>query len=547
MNYSLVDFYPTPISLIQKLLEGLELNKFDSILDLGAGKGDISDYIREHVNDAIDGRRHWDYRRNVEIDVVEIHPDLQHILRGKEYRLIHDDILTFQTRKSYDLIVANFPFSIGDKCLTIAIDLLERFGGELRCFVNAETIKNSHSTLRQVLVRKLEKLNANIEFLEGEFESAERTTSVEVALIKLSIEKKKEFSILLNHLKKSQKHETEIQQSSAIMETDYVRTFVSLFNAECDTVIKLLKEYYAFLPHIKDSLKKQDGDRDYSKPIIELKIKDRSAGSSISDDINNYLKAARSKYWELLINDGRFRGQFTSNILKELDEKLKELEDYDFSVFNITELYKDLQSKLVKGVEKAILDLFDTLTAKHSYYPECTENVWYYNGWKTNTAHKINKKVILPMHGLEKDWCNSKKAKFNYYTDDKLTDMVKVFNYLSREKMEGVRQLVGNSIRYADTHQDFDLDLRYFRIKFYKKGTAHIWFKDLELLEKFNIFGSQRKNWLPPNYGKTKYEDLNQEEKEIIDSFQGKEEYEKVVIDSEFFLVDEKQILLLAE
>ncbi len=544
-NY--IDFYPTPEHLIAKLLDGLELNRYDSILDLGAGKGDISDYIKEHVNDKIDGRRYWDYRRNVEIDVVEIHPDLQLILRGKEYRLIHDDILTFQTRKSYDLIVANFPFSIGDKCLTIAIELLERFGGELRCFVNAETIKNPHSTLRQVLLRKLEKLDASIEYLQGEFESAERTTSVEVALIKLSVEKKEEFSIFVDHLEKSQKYEVEIQQSSAIMETDYVKAFVSLFNAECDTAIKFLKEYYALMPHIKDALRGQSQEKDYSKPIIEVRINDHSAGSSISDDVNAYLKSARKKYWELLINDSRFTSQFTSNILKELAEKLKELENYDFSVFNIQELYKDLQSKVVKGVEKAILDLFDTLTAKHSYYPECTENVWYYNGWKTNKAHKINKKVILPMHGLEKDWCDSKKAKFNYYTDDKLTDMVKVFNYLSREKMEGVRQLVGNSMRYADSYQDFDLDLRYFRIKFYKKGTAHIWFNDLELLEKFNIFGSQRKNWLPPNYGKTRYEDLNQEEKDIIDSFQGKEEYEKVVTDSQFFLVDEKQMLLLAE
>lgn len=547
MSNLLNDFYPTPVSLVEKLLQGLSLNEYHKILDLGAGKGDISDYIKEHINDRIDDKRYWNYRRDVEIDVVEINQDLQYILRGKGYRLIHDDILTFNTRKSYELIVANFPFSIGDKCLTIAIELLERFGGELRCFVNAETIKNPYSTLRQILIKKLEKLDASVEFLEGEFEAAERTTSVEVALIKVSIEKKEEFSIFVDHLEKAQKYEAEAQQSSAIMETDYIRAFVSLFNAECDTVIKFLKEYYSLIPHIKDALKGQNDERDYSSPILQLTIKNRSAGRSISDDINNYLKACRRKYWELLINDGRFRSQFTSNILKELDEKLIELEDYDFSIFNVTELYKDLQSKVVAGVEKAILDLFDILTAKHAYYPECSENVWYYNGWKTNKAHKINKKVILPMHGPEKDWCDSKKSRFNHYTADKLTDMVKVFNYLSREKIEGVRQLVGDSVRYADTYQDFDLDLRYFRIKFYKKGTAHIWFKDLELLEKFNIFGSQRKNWLPPNYGKTKYEDMSQEEKEIVDSFQGAEEYSKVLNDSKFFLVDERQILMLTE
>jgi hypothetical protein len=68
----------------------------------------------------------------------------------------------------------------------------------------------------------------------------------------------------------------------------------------------------------------------------------------------------------------------------------------------------------------------------------------------------------------------------------------------------------------------------------------------LELLEKFNIFGSQRKNWLPPSYGKVAYEAMSDEEKQVIDEFQGKEEYSKVMRNADFYLVDTQTLLLTA-
>lgn len=51
-------------------------------------------------------------------------------------------------------------------------------------------------------------------------------------------------------------------------------------------------------------------------------------------------------------------------------------------------------------------------------------------------------------------------------------------------------------------------------------------YKDDYLLEKFNIYASQKKKWLPPNYGKTVYEDMSAKEQAVIDDFQGKEAYD---------------------
>src|ERR1017187_1621818 len=141
------DFYPTPKKLIRRMLEGVDFHEVRDVLEPSAGKGDICDYISSK----------FEYRgangRNV-MDVIEIDEDLQATLKGKGYNLIHDDFLTFETNKVYDLIIANFPFSEGDHHILHAIELMERTGGNLVCLVNAETIKNPYTNLRQMLATK---------------------------------------------------------------------------------------------------------------------------------------------------------------------------------------------------------------------------------------------------------------------------------------------------------------------------------------------------------------------------------------------------------
>ena len=73
---------------------------------------------------------------------------------------------------------------------------------------------------------------------------------------------------------------------------------------------------------------------------------------------------------------------------------------------------------------------------------------------------------------------------------------------------------------------------------FYKKGTCHIEFTDLELLKKLNIFGSQRKGWLPPAYGKKSYRDMTTEEKTVIDEFEGRASYEDTYANTDKYLID---------
>jgi hypothetical protein len=531
------DFYPTPKDLISKMLKGVKASELTSVLEPSAGKGDICDRLKNWIEST------YNRRSNI-IDVVEINPDMQALLRGKGYNLVHDDFLQFNTHRPYELIIANFPFSSGDAHLAKALSMIERSGGELVCLVNAETIRNPYTNLRQIVAGKLAAMNADVEYIAGAFQDAERPTDVEVALVRVKVDRPEAVPILLDELKKADDSGFVSDQAhEQIVERDFVGAMVARFDLEVRLGIRLIEEYFALKPYILSQLPRKDADgevadRYSSSPLIELNVKGQSAYGDVNGHIHDYLPLIREKYWEVLINDPRYIGQYTSNIVKDLNEKLRELRHCDFNRFNIDQLSTDLAMRVAKGVEKAILDLFDRLSCKHTYNETIADgNVHYYNGWRTNKAWKVNDRVIIPMHGYS---AYSKSLDYRYR--EGLGDMVKVFNYLSTEKNAGAFLLSGR--RGQDIFPGKLADFRYFETKIYKKGTCHIKFLDKDLLDKFNIFASQRKGWLPPAYGKAAYEDLDKDDRAVVDDFQGAAEYQKVMENADFYIVEDALALI---
>ena len=149
------DFYPTPGRLIEKMLFSLDFDYIQSILEPSAGKGDIVDKIKKKEDSG------WK-KRNFDIDCIESDSNLQHILKGKSYRLVYNDFLNYETMKEYDLIIMNPPFSNGCKHLLKALEMQKRNGGAIVCLLNAETLKNQCNNDRITLVRLLAEYNANI-------------------------------------------------------------------------------------------------------------------------------------------------------------------------------------------------------------------------------------------------------------------------------------------------------------------------------------------------------------------------------------------------
>lgn len=385
---------------------------------------------------------------------------------------------------------------------------------------------------RMVLALRLEDLHANVSYMQNEFVSAERKTSVEIAVVKVSIPKKERDSRIFSELRESkQMSEQTVQEQTSLAENDYIKAAVKQFELETEAGIRLIREYQAMKPYMLRSL---SGDNFVKNDSILYLTMDKYSPCSPEVTENEFLKVVRLKYWTSIFNDSRFTGHMTSNLLSEYRTQIDKLADYDFSCFNIKTIQADIAIKLVKGVEECIVKLFDELSFQYSYSDELSRNIHYYNGWKTNKAWIINKKVILP-------WMNA-WGRFNglydpasYEIIEKLADIEKALDYLSGSSgnERGIRETLHEAEKIGQTKK---IPLKYFTVTFYKKGTCHIEFTDLELLKKLNIFGSQQKGWLPPAYGKKSYFDMDEEEKKVIDEFEGVESYVETMTNSDYYL-----------
>lgn len=536
------NFFPTPRKLIDKMLYDVDFKTVKSILEPSAGKGDIVEAIKEKEKLYT---THY-HKHTFDIDCVELDNNLQHILKGKGFRVVHDDFLTYEIMKEYDLIVANFPFSNGCKHLLKALEMQERNGGAIVCLLNAETLKNTYSNERKTLQKKLTEYNAKVEFIQDSFIDAERKTSVEVALIKVQLPKVQRTSFILEGLKKAQE-EKEVQENNNfyLVEGDFFKGIVNQYKIEVEAGIKLIKEYYAMKPFILREFEKDKATGETIQTggcILNLDISSNTDRYHNKLSINEYIREVRKKYWSALFENPKFTGQLTGNLQRDFYNRVEELREYDFSLFNIYQIKIDMQKKVVKGIENTIISLFDQLSHKHHWYDETSNNIHYYNGWKTNKAWIINKKVIIPLNAYDTYTGCFMPTQWDILR--KLEDMEKCFNYLDGGLTDAVD--LKESLEFAkEFGETKNIQLKYFTVTFYKKGTCHIVFNDDELLKKFNIFGGQHKGWLPPSYGKKKYEDMTTEEKAVVNEFEGEKEYKKVMLNNKYYLFDGNSLNLL--
>lgn len=526
-------FYPTPEALAEKLLRGVDWRKVESILEPSAGKGDLARYCagqiyysryHRHAHDSWT----WDEAlKNADIDCIEIDPALRNTLEGNGFRVVHDDFLTYETQKRYHLVVMNPPFDDGAAHLLKALELMQR-GGIICCILNAETLRNSYTVQRQELAAKLKGYGAEIEFVSGAFTDAERRTDVDVALIRVKIPAVKVDSTIVEEMRKAPTYKTQTVPSelTELVQYNVIEEWVNRYNFEAACGIRLIEEYNAMQEMLRSNVDKSDR---FASSIIELKI--NVGGRDREAIVNSYLRQTRGKYWRAIFEQPVIVSKLTGNLQQELYDNVEKFKDYEFSVYNILTLIVKMNGRIITGIEDTIIKLFDDWTA--SYWHEDSPNRHYYNGWRTNDCFKVGKKVIIHFYGAYDSWDKKFRA---YNVLQKFRDIEKVFDFLD----SGRTDWPGTSdaaFQTAESEQiTRNIDTKFFTVTIYKKGTAHLVFKDMDLLEKFNMFACQKKGWLPPNYGKRHYKDMSAEEKAVVDSFQGAKRYEEVMARADYFL-----------
>ena len=341
----------------------------------------------------------------------------------------------------------------------------------------------------------------------------------------------REDSLIIDHLKKARREQEQGDDATAVAGADFVGALIEHYNFEVDAGVRLIREYNKLRPYMMNGI---GDDVVYKRPILKLEID----GSNRKGTVNGYVERTRLKYWKALFENKEFVRSLPNNLQSELHSRINEIASYEFSSHNIKEMWLELDRKTAKSMEDTILSLFDELSHKHHWYNETSGNIHYFNGWKTNKAHKINKKVIIPLRGFDDNW---KRFSYTYTVKEKLHDIEKCLAFLDGGQTPDVD--LDSVLRAAqDSQASKDIELKYFRVTFFKKGTCHLTFIDQRLLDKFNIFGCQRKGWLPPSYGRKRKPDMTREEAAAVDSFGG--DYDAVVRDSEYYIVESGQLLI---
>lgn len=570
------EFYPTPPELAAKMISHEFIKeKFETILEPSAGKGDLIDFLllaKDYLNEGgycraiydkdfsmpyetvIDGvinrfvlpdfkkgKRSKKY--NEKVDCVETDTNLCAILKDKGYRVCNDDFLLYNDDKHYDLIVMNPPFSNGDEHLLKAIEIAEKTGGKIICLLNAETIKNPYSNKRKLLVNTLEKYNAEIEYVQDAFKNAERKTGVEVAIVRVEIPAPfKEKSKIWEEIESNDIEIDEPEFSNEIVSADDpLRMAVKLYKQELQAGKRLIEEYLALKPYLTLTFENEETPSYMRGCLLTL-----SSGKN-GLDWNEYLYSLRYKYWHQLLHNPSFIKNLTSNLREEYYSMISEFANKDFSLKNIYAVKMDIISRTAKGIEEKIVSMFDQLSYENSM--EAAGNVHYFNGWKSNSAFKINKKVVIP-YVAAYSWG---RIDFYHYSDRNvykiLDDLEKCLAFLQIGESEYIYDIdLNNQLKvYQEQQVTRKMQFRYFDVDVFKKGTMHIKFRDMELLKRFNIYGCQHKGWLPPSYGKKSYKDMNAEEKQVIDEYEGQQEYEKVYNNRENYILDVGQRMLLTD
>ena len=514
-----LDFYPTPDNLawemahsIQDYTNGYRAAYPAPVLEPSAGDGALARAIHQAAGIYHDSKTGEVCRDSVEkakafdLDCVELSSDFRAKLKKDGFRVVHDNFLTFRPTTKYAAVIMNPPFSEGARHLLKALDIMKD-GGKVRCILNAETLRNPCTNERKELAAQLEALHATVKYIPDVFKNARRATRVEIALVSVDIPEREPVSRIRLELQ----HETterlkDNPEFAALVSSDPITAAIERYNAAAEGIRRIYEEYNG----IKSLFSSASADKK-ENPVM-----------AFTKSYNEAIRELRGMYWKQLFEMPQLFDAMTYEMQQDYRKRLKELERYDFSAYNILTVREEISRNLLSSIDHEIIKLFDNWTNLH-YNSEYSKNVHYYNGWCTNSAYKIGKKVIFRCNAFG-TWDST------FYPvmqcTESLARIERVLHFLDTNG----KPYNGDELRAAlkaaqDAGQTQKIQLHYFTVTFYKKGTAHIEFTNTDVLKSFNLYAGQRKGWLPPTYGKKSYHDMAAADRRVVDSFEGEASY----------------------
>ncbi len=488
-------FYPTPNAIARLMMSKIS-SSAENILEPSAGTGELAEVAKNYGKDQYYGRS----ERGRKVDCIESDPERAMVLHGKEFPIVGMEWLTYTGVCYYDAIVMNPPFADGAAHLLKAWEFLH--DGEIVCLLNEETLKNPYTAERQRLAAIVE-ANGTAEYLDACFATAERKTATKVALVYLKKVAESDSVDVWSKSAEEKKADEDVDDPAANMLAvpDKLGNMQHYYDAANEHMLKGFQHIRkAFSYMSTNGIAEGYKDNSY-KDICAIALGNLPSARS------EFLRKHRKDSWNMVFASMNFH-KFLDK--KQREQLLRDLErdaQIPFTAGNIKGTLENIVLQRKQLFEQSVCNVFDELV-KHFKGNATSE------GWKTNDGHKVNRKLIFP-YGCQFDEFTGFQLRWGCGAIDIYNDLDRVMSILAGAKFEEI-VTIGNALearfkviggKYV-SHKSMEtmystsnntVDSTYFKVKFWKKGTVHLEFKDAELWQKFNITAAKGRMWLGEN------------------------------------------------
>jgi hypothetical protein len=279
----------------------------------------------------------------------------------------------------------------------------------------------------------------------------------------------------------TQEADNEEEEVNGIMKHNEVRACVNVYVG----VMKQFDELKANLDYMNNSL----AYIGIGKVSLQLGYKDSITNK---EDFSIEIK---KRAWTHLFNKMNLEKFVTTGVQKDLNKFVETQQQIPFTMRNIYKMFEVIVGTRKDTFNRALEEVIDNFT-RYTH-----ENRFEVEGWKTNLGYMLNKKFIIN-YACDTDYKNHVNIK-NNSRQNQMEDLTKVicsiegedFNNISHFNTWNLKKLNG-LLNENDNRQirGYEQKLQYstwysygfFDVKFFKKGTAHFKFKDLDVWYRLN-------------------------------------------------------------
>lgn len=464
------DFYTTPREVFDMMTTGENLADA-VILEPSAGSGDIVRYCKQ------DGARY--------VKACEINDVLRSALYN-ECNVIALDFLTVQREQVADInyIIMNPPFSTVEKhilhaweiapdgCTILALCPSSRF---THCYGDDKKLK------------ELADLYGSREELGDVFNisTADRRTEAEISLLRLykPSEKMEDFDDL-DFDETPEGWDDMGNGQEGVIKYDAVRDMVKRYNSA-------LAQFDA----VQEASEKINEDiKTFSACRIHFGAHGDDCRGNKFQNItrDRFRKELQHAAWHNVFQLLNMQ-KYTTNVLQEKIARFVETsEARPFNLKNIYLVVSSVLQNIGNIMEECVVKAFDTICSLSA------ENSTAGEKWKTNSNYMVNQKFIVDGMSCEKRWNGhlSYSIGHSYDRSGKMEDFYKAMSFLTGQplKEDCFRPFRSQIVESCDNLGEwFYFD--WFRVKFYKKGTMHFEFTDINIWYRFNQVAAKHKGW----------------------------------------------------